>query len=83
LASTLGIPPSYSQIQPVLIGDNARASRIAGLMQEEGFDIRAIRPPTVAIGTARLRISITLNVDEAQIAAMTERLASNLKAVMP
>jgi 8-amino-7-oxononanoate synthase len=52
-------------------------------MQEEGFDIRAIRPPTVAIGTARLRISITLNVDEAQIAAMTERLASNLKAVMP
>ncbi|GAA5629336.1 8-amino-7-oxononanoate synthase [Brucella sp. NBRC 12953] len=83
LASTLAITPSYSQIQPVLIGDNARALRIAGLLQEEGFDIRAIRPPTVAIGTARLRISITLNVDEAQITAMIERLGSIVKEVTP
>ncbi len=81
LASRLGITPSFSQIQPVLIGDNARASRIAGLMQEAGFDIRAILPPTVATGTARLRITITLNVDAAQIAAMTGRLASILNEV--
>ncbi|OYR23769.1 8-amino-7-oxononanoate synthase domain protein [Brucella pseudogrignonensis] len=65
----------------MLIGDNARASRIAGLMQEAGFDIRAILPPTVATGTARLRITITLNVDAAQIAAMTGRLASILNEV--
>lgn len=83
LASTLGITPSFSHIQPVMIGDNARASRIAGLMQKEGFDIRAIRPPTVAIGTARLRLSITLNVDKAQITAMIERLASILAEVTP
>jgi len=83
LASTLGITPSYSHIQPVMIGDNARALRIAGRMQEEGFDIRAIRPPTVASGTARLRISLTLNVEKAQITAMIERLASILEEVTP
>jgi 8-amino-7-oxononanoate synthase len=52
-------------------------------MQEEGFDIRAIRPPTVASGTARLRISLTLNVQKAQITAMIERLGSIVKEVTP
>jgi 8-amino-7-oxononanoate synthase len=58
-----------------MIGDNARALRIAAHMRDGGFDVRAIRPPTVPEGTARLRISITLNVDENQIAAMIGRLA--------
>lgn len=75
LHSKLGVISSGSQIQPVMIGDNAQAVRIAARLQREGFDIRAIRPPTVPDGTARLRLSITLNVDEAQIAAMTSRLA--------
>jgi 8-amino-7-oxononanoate synthase len=66
---------SGSQILPVMIGDNARALRIAERMRADGFDIRAIRPPTVPQGTARLRIAITLNVDEGQIADMFERLA--------
>lgn len=75
LRSKLGVTPSGSQIQPVIIGDNARAVRIAGRLQSEGFDVRAIRPPTVPDGTARLRISITLNVDEGQVSDMIERLA--------
>ena len=37
---------------------------IAGALQQRGFDVRGIRPPTVAKGTSRLRISLTLNVDE-------------------
>ncbi|MDK1390099.1 8-amino-7-oxononanoate synthase [Sinorhizobium sp. 8-89] len=72
----LGINPSGSQILPVIIGDNARSLRIAEQLRiAGGFDIRAIRPPTVPDGTARLRISITLNVDEEQIADMIECLA--------
>jgi len=75
LKSTLGMDGSGSQILPVMIGDNARALRIAERMRADGFDIRAIRPPTVPEGTARLRVAITLNVDEGQISDMFERLA--------
>ena len=75
LTSCLGIEGSGSQIIPVVIGDNGRTVRIAGRMQMEGFDIRAIRPPTVPEGTARLRISITLNVDSAKIIRMFDRLS--------
>ena len=76
LARGFGVEPSRSQIQPLLIGDNARAVRIAETLQAEGFDIRAIRPPTVPEGTARLRLSITLNVDPQQIASMLDCLAA-------
>ena len=50
------------------------------MLQAEGFDIRGIRPPTVAQGTARLRIAITLNVDEANIDAMADALADAMAA---
>lgn len=53
-----------SPILPVMIGDNKRAVEIAKTLQTKGFDIRAIRPPTVPEGTARLRLSITLNVNQ-------------------
>lgn len=76
LHARLGMAPSGSQILPVLIGDNARALRIAARLRNGGFDVRAIRPPTVPEGTARLRISITLNVDESQIADMIGLLAT-------
>ena len=71
----LGIPASGTQLLPVIIGDNQRTMRIAGALREAGFDIRGIRPPTVPQGTARLRIAITLNVDEADIDAMADALA--------
>ncbi|APG92121.1 8-amino-7-oxononanoate synthase [Sinorhizobium americanum] len=74
LAATTGIEGSGSQILPVMIGDNGRAVRTAERLREEGFDIRAIRPPTVPEGTARLRIAITLNVDRQAIAQMLARL---------
>jgi 8-amino-7-oxononanoate synthase len=79
LESRLGMRPSGSQIQPVMMGDDARALRIAEYLQSQGFDIRAIRPPTVPEGTARFRLSITLNVDSQQIHRMVDSLAAAIE----
>jgi 8-amino-7-oxononanoate synthase len=55
---------SESQIIPIMLGDNDRAKMVAAELQREGFDVRAIRPPAVAPGTARLRVSVNANLDE-------------------
>ena len=64
-----------SQIIPYIVGDNARAMALASALQARGFDIRGIRPPTVPQGTARLRISLTNNVNESDVRAMLTALA--------
>jgi len=66
---------SGSQIMPFIAGDNARAMALAVALQARGFDIRGIRPPTVPAGTARLRISLTNNVDQRDVRAMLAALA--------
>jgi 8-amino-7-oxononanoate synthase len=63
-----------SQIVPVTIGEDARALEIAGVMQRAGFDVRAIRPPTVPEGTARLRIAIHAAHSQDDIEALAEAL---------
>lgn len=66
---------SGSQIIPFIVGDNARAMALAAALQARGFDVRGIRPPTVPPGTARLRISLTNNVDASGVRAMFAALA--------
>jgi 8-amino-7-oxononanoate synthase len=63
---TAGIPigAGRSHIIPVLIGDNDAAVAVAEALQKEGFDVRAIRPPTVPPGTARLRVSVNVSLTE-------------------
>ncbi|ARN82125.1 8-amino-7-oxononanoate synthase [Methylocystis bryophila] len=73
------VAPSGTQIQPVIVGSDGRAVALAREMQAEGFDIRAIRPPTVPEGSARLRISVTLNASEEEIDAMVATLARKLE----
>ncbi|SDF80993.1 8-amino-7-oxononanoate synthase [Bradyrhizobium brasilense] len=65
---------SNSQIIPYVVGDNARTMRLASALQARGFDIRGIRPPTVPVGTGRLRISLTLNVGQDDVSDMIDAL---------
>jgi 8-amino-7-oxononanoate synthase len=74
-----GIEPSGSHILPVIIGADQAAVALAASLQRRGFDIRAIRPPTVAEGTARLRIALTANVNETIVADLFAALAEDMR----
>jgi 8-amino-7-oxononanoate synthase len=65
-----GLPFAGSPIIPVIIGDDEAALSVAERVQAAGYDVRAIRPPTVPEGTARLRVSINAGHTEEQIRAM-------------
>lgn len=67
-----------SQIFPIILGEDRVAVSTATLLQRQGFDVRAIRPPTVPAGTARLRISLTLNVTTGDIRALSDALREAL-----
>ncbi len=78
-AGTPGEPAADTPIIPVILGTNERALAVADALQHAGFDARAIRPPTVPEGTARLRLTITWPVGDAEL----ERLVAALRAVLP
>lgn len=81
ICAPLGLPSPKSQILPIFIGDDALTMVVAARLQQAGFDVRGIRPPTVPRGTSRLRISLTLNVDSAIVAALGQALQQALAAV--
>jgi 8-amino-7-oxononanoate synthase len=70
---------SRSQIIPILIGENDRAVAVARAIQAEGFDVRAIRPPSVPAGTARLRVSVNAGLSEATLDRFVDVLAAALR----
>jgi len=65
---------SSTAIQPILIGDSQQASSISAALLERGFWVSAIRPPTVPVGTARLRVTFSAEHDEGQVDALLDAL---------
>jgi 8-amino-7-oxononanoate synthase len=65
---------SISHIIPVIIGDNKKTLDISKKLFEKGFFVVAIRPPTVAPGTSRLRISVQSDHTKAQIDGLIDAL---------
>lgn len=73
-----GLATPQSHIIPIVIGGDKQTMAVASRMQAHGFDVRGIRPPTVPRGTARLRVSITLNTSAAVISQLFSTLAEEL-----
>ena len=75
-AAQLGLPllKSDSAIQPVIVGDAARALALSERLRANGLLISAIRPPTVPAGTARLRITLSAAHSEPQVDRLLEEL---------
>lgn len=70
-------PPSPTAIQPLIIGANHEAMTVAARLHEQGLWVPAIRPPTVAPGTARLRVTLSAahtRQDVAQLATALNQL---------
>ena len=72
-----GVPllESYTPIQPVMMGGNARALAASAALQERGFLVGAIRPPTVPEGQARLRVTLSALHSERDVDALVSALA--------
>ncbi|MGA2428936.1 MAG: 8-amino-7-oxononanoate synthase [Candidatus Acidiferrum sp.] len=67
---------SRTQIVPVVIGGNEDALAAAAFLQAEGFAVRAIRPPTVKSGRARLRLSVTCAIAASELERLENCLGS-------
>lgn len=79
LKNQFSMQGSGSQIIPFVIGESESTLLVADRMQKAGYDLRAIRPPTVPAGTSRLRISITLHVTDQEISEMMHALKITLR----
>ncbi len=79
LEARCGLTSSQSHILPVIVGTDGKAVTLANALQERGFDVRAIRPPTVPEGTARLRIALSAKLTEAVIADLFDAMAVGLR----
>jgi 8-amino-7-oxononanoate synthase len=67
---------SESQIVPVVIGGNEETMAAANVLQENGFAVKAIRPPTVGEGQSRLRLSLTSAIAPAELTRLQRVLQS-------
>jgi 8-amino-7-oxononanoate synthase len=63
----LNLPEPQSCIVPIILGDETRTLEASARLEQAGFLVTAIRPPTVPAGTARLRFTFTAGHEEAQI----------------
>ena len=67
-------------IIPIVVGSEEAALRASALLREQGFHVPAIRPPTVAPGTCRLRIALSAAHSEREVRALAAALLAALPA---
>ena len=71
-AASLGLSPPKSPIVTIQLGDVERTMRVSMELEKKGFLVVAIRPPTVPVGTSRLRCTFSAIHTEAQVDAFAK-----------
>lgn len=79
----LNLPEAASPIVPVILGPEARALEAQAALEQQGFLVSAIRPPTVPAGTSRLRVAFTAAHPDAEIDRLAEAVRPWLGASPP
>jgi len=74
-ARGLDLMSSDTSIQPMLCGSDARAMAMAAALEEQGYWVAPIRPPTVPEGQARLRITLSAAHTESDVVGLLDALA--------
>ena len=74
----MNLPEAQSAIVPVIVGETDAAMVASRLLEDEGFLVVAIRPPTVPQGTARLRFAFTAQHPDADIERLAEIVRSRV-----
>ena len=78
-ARGIALSASTTAIQPLVLGDEARALALSAALLQRGFWVAAIRPPTVPPGTARLRITFSAAHTRTQVQGLLDALAAGLR----
>ena len=76
--SLLGLSEAESPIVPIVLGDSERTLLASRLLEDEGFLVVAIRPPTVPDGKARLRVTFTAAHKDEDIARLAESICTRI-----
>ncbi|HEY8440785.1 MAG TPA: 8-amino-7-oxononanoate synthase [Xanthobacteraceae bacterium] len=82
-ARSAGLPEPASPIVPVIVGDAKAAVAASHLLEQEGFLVAAIRPPTVPSGTARLRFTFTAQHPDNEIERLAQIVRTRILAHEP
>lgn len=75
------LPASTGPIVPIVLHDPQRAVQVAKRLEQGGFLVGAIRPPTVSQGTSRLRISMSTAHNEQRVADLAHAVATAIREV--
>jgi 8-amino-7-oxononanoate synthase len=79
----VAVAEDRSPIVPVIAGSNEAATALQAGLAEAGFDARAVRPPTVPAGTARLRVTVRQPVDDADLRRFAAEVGRRLPTSPP
>ena len=80
LCAAAGLAAPTSHIVPVIVGDERDAMQLMAHLADDGFLVVAIRPPTVAVGTSRLRIAVSAGHSDEDIDGLAASLVRHMKA---